>query len=128
MANAQLIDMYRKQYINCSDEELIREMHQWVQHSEQHIAAKQELHSREQKNQINALEQTKALHKETQSVAWYAFWVGFAGLLVAIISLLCDLYPKLFPSKRKVELKLENTSIRQQSSTNAVQMSKKINP
>jgi ferric-dicitrate binding protein FerR (iron transport regulator) len=47
MPDANLVAIFRKQFENFSDNELLHEMAQWVPHSERHLAAKQALRERE---------------------------------------------------------------------------------
>ena len=47
MPDANLVAIFRKQFENLSDNDLLHEMAQWVSHSERHLAAKQLLRERE---------------------------------------------------------------------------------
>lgn len=95
MANTKEIANWKAHYSTMSDEQVIAEKHQWIESSEQHIAAVQLLHERQQKSQSEALEPSRQqhleslshssrLHGKTQLVAWFAVLAAVAGILVPL--------------------------------------------
>lgn len=53
MVDMQKVGLYRHNFERMTDEELTGQMHQWVPHSEMHIAAKLILSARHEKRERN---------------------------------------------------------------------------
>lgn len=95
MANPMEIAHWKAHYSTMSDEQVIAAKHQWIESSEQHIAAVQLLHERQQAAQSEAIELSRQqhaealshssrLHTKTQLVAWLAFLAAVVGILVPL--------------------------------------------
>jgi hypothetical protein len=81
MASQDEIEGYRRGCRQKSDDELIHEMHRWVPHSAQHIAAKQEIEERKRKSD-------EAGFLAAMKVAKKANLLSAIAIVVAAISLL----------------------------------------
>ena len=102
MADENKMDRLRREYAEKTDDDLLYIMRQYVPHSEMHIAAEQERLRRQRKAQeqaekeaesrhIAALKQERELHRQTQRVAWYAFWASIVGVVIATAAFIHDL-------------------------------------
>ncbi|MBK7954527.1 MAG: hypothetical protein IPK02_11530 [Candidatus Accumulibacter sp.] len=95
MPKPEEIKLCKERYANHSDAQLIAEKHQWVEHSEMHIAAVQLLHERQQEAQseatelsrqqhLESLSHSSRLHGKTQFVAWLAVLASVVGIFVPL--------------------------------------------
>jgi hypothetical protein len=70
----QQVERYRRDFARMSDEELHAQMHQWVAHSEMHLAAKLLLEER---------------HKEQERHRFYLiFWPALVAAIASVLALL----------------------------------------
>ncbi len=78
MPNPKEIQQLRKEIANLADDDLIYKTHQWIPESEQHVAAKQVLHDRQQESE----------RKRHRQVLMWAVIAGVAGLLALLVQVL----------------------------------------
>src|SRR5438105_10138517 len=111
MSDHSKVAQWRTAFAQKTDEELLFEKHHWVSHDERHIAADMELQARQQAaaerreaesraQNEESMNQGRTLHRETQRVAWYAFWVGLGACLIAGLAFFHDLIPDFFHASR----------------------------
>lgn len=77
MPNPKEVQQLRKDFAQLTDDELIYKTHQWVAESEQHVAAKQVLHDRQQEGE-------RSRHRQVLRWAVIAAVAGLLALLVQI--------------------------------------------
>jgi K+-sensing histidine kinase KdpD len=81
MPRKEEVEGYRRGYQKKTDDELIHELHRWVPHCAQHIAAKQEIEARKR-------ESDKMSFLEAMKVAKRANILAAVAILIAALSML----------------------------------------
>lgn len=78
MPDAARVEMFRKQFENYSNEQLIHEMAQWTPFAEQHVAAKQLMYQRDSTRHV----ESQSLNRKILRWARIGVLVGAIGVLL----------------------------------------------
>ena len=82
MSNRELIAALRRKYADYSDTELLERMHSVTnQHAPEHVAAKQVLEERKQKNETSRFEASLKVSERSLRICWLSLIVSLAVLI-----------------------------------------------